>query len=363
MPRYKTTRQPQSSITTAAAFTKGPSMYLYFLLALLLSFLLGQLRFNLYERKISWLLAPIYILGTATVAVLVENSMLDTIYTIAEAQVSGTGLTPEGNFKGDSWITWLAHFYQDQGNFVLLFAAVTIAIELCACIAAAINSSTSNDSTATGVMSYWWATVIAIIGAPLIAYSLAMMDASAERGFIGLRSDESSSSQNWDNVSYTLTPLFAMYGAPAYWLKLSGEPEYPSRKRFNWSPHYPSGQSMHNFARDTPPWLILCALVTLVTTVRARKYSIAERKNIFQILTGQNGIKQALTGKALREMPWRGKYFFASTLIVLIFTGFTLLLQVLLYITIGFFYGGWLIIPAIIFFYVAARVFRMFMKK
>lgn len=348
-----------------AVITKGFRMYFYFLLALLLAVLLGQLRFNLYQRQVSWLFAPVYMVGIAIVAVLVDSSMRDAMLAIAEAKVSGVGLTATGDFKGESWLTWLARIYRDIGNFVLLFVAVAIGIELCACVAAAINSHTSKGSATTGVMSYWWATVIAIIGAPLVAYSVAMTDSSAERGVIGMRSDESSSVQNWDNVSYTLSPLFAIYGAPAYRLGLSGEPESPATDRFIWSPHYPSRQSisLNDFARDTFAWLILCALVALAAKKRQRKNSTTESQNIRQLLTGEPTFKEALTYGAFRYLPWRGKYFVVSTIIALIFMAFALLLQLLFYGLMAFFYGGFLVIPVIIFGVILVAVFRMFTKK
>ncbi|MDZ4263407.1 MAG: hypothetical protein U1B30_13895, partial [Pseudomonadota bacterium] len=310
-------------------------------------------------------LLPIYIVGIFIVAVLVDSSMRDAIQAVAEAKVSGIGLTATGNFKAESWLTWLGSVYRDSGNFVLLFAAVAIFIEFSACIAAAINSHTSKDSAGTGFMSYWWATVIAIIGAPLMAYSVAKIDGSSERGFIGMRSDESSSVQHWDNVSYTLSPLFALYGAPTYQLGLSGEPESPAADRFIWSPHYPSRQSisLNDFARDTFAWLILCALVALAAKQRQRKKSAAEPENIRQLLTGEPTLKEALTYGKFHYLPWRGKYFLVGTIIALVFTGLALLLQLLFYGIIAFFYGGFLVIPVIIFFFILVGIFRKFTKK
>lgn len=344
-------------------------MYLYFLLTLLLAILVGQLRFNLYRRQVSWLLAPVYIVGVAIVAVLgavlVDSSLRDVLISIAEAKANGIGLTLTGDYKSESWLTWLAGVYRDNGNVVLLFVALAIGIELCAYAAAAINSHTSEDSATTGVMSYWWATVIAIIGAPLIAYSVAMMDSSSTRGFVGMRSDESSTAQNWDNVSYTLSPLFALYGAPAYQLGLSGEPESSTGNRFSWSPHHPSARSisLNDFARDTSAWLILCAFVALAATARRRKNFADEPKNIRQLLTGEPTLKEALTYGKFRYLPWRGKYLVVGTIIALIFTGFALLLQLLLYGFMAFFYGGWLLIPVIIFLFIIAQIFRLFTKK
>lgn len=340
-------------------------MYLYFFLALLLAILLGQLRFNLYQRRVSWLLLPIYIVGIFIVAVLVDSSMQYAIQAVAEAKVSGIGLTSTGDFKAESWLTWLGSVYRKNGNFVLLFVAVALSIELCACVAAAMDSNTSKDPAITGFMSYWWATVIAIIGAPLIAYSVAKMDGSSERGFIGMRSDESSSVQHWDNVSYTLSPLFAIYGAPAYRLGLSGEPESPAANRFIWSPHYPSRQSisLNDFARDTSAWLILCGLVALAARKRQRKSPAAESENIRQLLTGEPTFKEALTYVKFNYLPWRGKFLMVGTIVVLIFTCVALLLQLLFYGFMAFFYGGFLVIPIIILFCILAGVFRLFRKK
>lgn len=340
-------------------------MYLSFLLALSLAILLGQLRFNLYQRRVGWFLLPVYIVGIVIVAVLMDDSLRYAFIAIEEAKMSGIGMTSAGDIKVESWLTWLGSVYRKSGNFVLLVVAVAIGIELCACVTAAMNSNTSKGPAITGFMSYWWATVIAIIGAPLIAYSVAKMDGSSERGFIGMRSDESSSAQNWDNVSYTLSPLFAIYGAPAYQLGLSGEPEYPADSRFDWSPHYPSRQSvtLSDFARDTSAWFILCALVALAATVRRRKNFTAEPKNIRQLLIGEPSPRAALTYGNFRYLPWRGKYLVVSTIITLIFTGIALLLQLLFYGLIAFFYGGWLLIPAIIFFLIIAQIFRLFTKK
>lgn len=340
-------------------------MYLNFWLAMLVAILLVQLRFNLYKKHISWLIAPIYLLGIYFVALLANNSLRGAVVMLAEAEMSGLGVS-SGESTTGGWLSSIAQFYQERSNPVLLLIVTASSIEFCAFLAAAINSQASKDTPATGLMSRWWATVVAIIGAPLIAYSLAMMDASIGRGFIGLRSEESSSVQQLDNVSYSLSPLVAVYGAPAYWLKMSGEPDYRlTENAFSWSPHYPSRSliTMDDFARDMSPWFLLCALITLCASLQQRKKPEVKPKTILQLLKSESLSKPIIKYENFRNLPWRSKYLVVGTAIAIVLTGFSLLLQILFYNLMLLLGGGWLLIPVVILFLLIAFIFRVLKRK
>lgn len=312
-------------------------MEYYFLISILVVIFA---RSKLHKKITTWFAKAGYICSILVATVVLDISLHqgynDAVY---DAATPGTAVDKV------ALIPRLGELY-GSGNPLLLLVILFVIVEVCAYFIPGTISffDRKNDAGNRGLMSIWWANVIVFLVAPAIVFNVANYHPTSERGL--------------DVVSSNLTPVLAVYGAPAYWLRLymASDSTILAPNELHFSPRYPP-TTMRDFGCDSLPWFLLCVFMTLVSCLNP--YRRGNDYNLTQLFFGSLRLKERIQIYTLWLLPWRGKYLLAYFLCGAILAGFALLLQLLRYAGIAFFHGGFLlVIPALILW-----VFLAFKKK
>jgi hypothetical protein len=256
------------------------------------------------------------------------------------------------NFGGTSTnrLAIVAQLYFEHANPLLLLIGALAAAEVIVILsrifaksdrAATSNTIESHETSrrqADSFRNYGLATLLAFFAGPILGFSLASLDSNDEHIFSHQQDSGSMS------ISYIISPILALYAAPAHWLDMSATHQYRQRgDTFFWSPSYPSNKplTLTNLADDSAPWLILCLIITVAATVKGRERLSGSPPSVRQLLVGELDWRDAWRSRHWHALPWRGRLLYGTSASVFGLALIATILQRLPYDLTAFSYGGW----------------------
>ena len=292
-------------------------MEYHFWISLFLMIYAGTLRFDIYQKNKHALWLILYAAVIFIAAALFNSSLRQVSLNIAEAKLGNPSALVIDTFDP---VILISHVYSSY-DFILWLFSVIFLLEACAVISAKL-AHTILGKKFIGSFARWWANAIILIAVPALSFALASMGSSHKHELT--------------NIAYTLTPLHATYGAPAYLSQL--RPLQTSTKEpetFAWSAHYPHyyQATLLDFSRDTAPWFLLCLIITFLAMFKPINVT---NKNIKKttlraLFLGDARWSTLLKKSTLRQLPWRGKYLLAYLSAIFFLVSLAIICNILFY--------------------------------
>ena len=297
-------------------------MEFLFSLILLPAVLLTLLRFSFHSRKPPVGPVILYVVAMVLMALLLPYSLSTANLTqLEEVQATGAAL---GRFA--PLISQTNHFVTIYLPLPVLVACLFAAYEVFAFIWFACFRRMNDTLTQPSqrLVSHWWANLITFLVVPAFAFWIAS-------GSYIYTNDPGR--RDYTDVSHNLNPLLVLFGAPAHLLGMRNKPIDAQ-----------GNVTMFDFIGDTPPWIALSLLITMVA-FRSRSNSSLPPPSVRQLLLNDADLTGSNWREKLQALPWRGKYMLVFLTLILFCVMSAIVLGVLFYGFIAFMYSAIIIVP------------------